>query len=348
MAMTPKERVEAVINGEKPDRVPIWQLNGIVGSQNHGIPWKDVRDNPKLATEVGIKFLRECGSDIITYVGVEPNAPLTDLDMEFKFVDNNYSNVMSHLFNEPEDVDKKQFYDPMNKSECPKFWLYQMEKVKMMIENENPDEYHTQVLSWSIMTTAGHLRGVEQLLMDIVMEPDLAHKVMKRSMELLNNTITTGLEIGATNAYIADPSASGSLINAEMFDEFCAPYIKPAIAKWKSKYKVPVFLHVCGETEPVIEAFKKIEPDVFSFDYMTDMCTIRDAVDNKIVMAGNLNPMDVIWQGTPDLIIEEAKKVFERADGKRLFLATGCESPRDTPTANLAAMKTACEQFGRY
>ena len=67
-----------------------------------------------------------------------------------------------------------------------------------------------------------------------------------------------------------------------------------------------------------------------------------------MMIAGNLNPMDVVWQGTPELVIETAKKCIQDADGCRFYLATGCETPRDTPLANLQAMKTAVETYGRY
>ncbi len=197
--MRPKERVEAVLQGTRPDRVPVWDINGIACSQNLGVRWKDVRDNPDLAVRVGMKFLRECGSDIIGYAGIEPNAPLSDLDMDLRFYDDNYTLVTSHLFRTAEDVDTKEFYDPKNESECPGLWKYQMEKVRLTVEREDPEEYHTQILSWSVMTTAGHLRGLEQLFMDMITEPDLAHHVMKRSAELVEGTVRTGLDLGATS-----------------------------------------------------------------------------------------------------------------------------------------------------
>ena len=44
----------------------------------------------------------------------------------------------------------------------------------------------------------------------------------------------------------------------------------------------------------------------------------------------------------------DASKKFIDAAGKRAVLATGCESPRDTPLENLQAMKAAAEKYGKY
>ena len=71
-------------------------------------------------------------------------------------------------------------------------------------------------------------------------------------------------------------------------------------------------------------------------------------LNNEVVIVGNLNHMDVIWQGTPESVIEHAKDCIAKADGCRFYLATGCETPRDTPIENLQAMKTAVEKYGRY
>ena len=241
-----------------------------------GYQWKDVVFDPKLSVEVMRKFARMSGTDTLAHTCIEPNGPLFDLGMKAKFVDDNYSNMMSKFYNDPEDIDKKEFYNPRKEEECPMFWKTSMGKIKLMAEVEN--EYLTHTFTWSIMTSAGHLRGVEQLLMDFMLEPDLAKKVMEKTGVFIDDVVRTGLEFGADAAYIADPSASGSLINADMFREFCSPYIKPIIEGWKKDFGAYIYLHVCGETEPVVEAFKEIKPSLFSFDFMTNLKKIKTGI----------------------------------------------------------------------
>ena len=345
--MTPKERELTILNGEKPDRMPIWQINGIVAAKILGQQWKDVRFDAKLATDLTMKFARMCGTDTLAHTCLEPNIMLMDLPgVEVKLPDDNYSNVMSHYYNEPEDIESKPLYDPRNKKEAKYLWQGILDKTKMLAEKEN--DYLTQQFSWSVMTTAGFLRNVESLMMDIMLEPDLAHKATAKAAWLVNEIITIGLENGVDAAYLPDPTSSGSLVDGATLEEYCAPHLKKMIASYKKDFDAPSYIHVCGESAPVAEAVSKLGAAVFSFDYMTDIREIRGLMGDKIILAGHLDPMNVTWMGTPELVLEKSKKCIEESDGLPFILSTGCETPRDTPLANLTPMLTAVEKYGRY
>ena len=56
------------------------------------------------------------------------------------------------------------------------------------------------------------------------------------------------------------------------------------------------------------------------------------------VLAGNIDPVAVLRNGTPDLITAAIAECHRQA-GPRYIVGAGCEVPRDTPPANLAAMR---------
>ncbi len=345
--MKPKDRELAVLNGEKPDRVPIWDINGINAVYIYGQQaWKDVREDSKMCVEYMRRWAKDTGTDILTGPCLESNAPLYDLGLEYKEVDDNYSNMMSVYYKDPEDIDKKGFYDPSNPKECPLLYAKMMNSVKLMTETEKDHLNH--VFGWGIMTTAGHLRGVEQLLTDFMLEPELAQKVMAKTTEFVDSVIRLGLGFGCDCTFIADPSASGTLISEDMFTDFCTPYLKKSFDGWKKDFGAYNYLHICGDTVPIVNCVNDVMPDVFSFDYMNDIADIKAAIGGKIVMAGNLNPMETVWLGTPETIMQASKEAIERAGGERFFLATGCEVPRDTTMDNLKAIYNAAEKYGRY
>ena len=344
--MKPKEREMAILNGEKVDRVPVWDINGINAAHVYGIQWKDIRTDSKQCVELMRKWGRECGTDVLSGPCMETNAPFFDLGLKYKMVDDNYSNMMSNYYNDPEDIDTKTFYDPSNPKECPLLWEYMFGSIKLMGETEKDHLNHA--FSWGIMTTAGAFRGVEQLLTDFMLEPELAQKVMNKVTEFVDGVIRAALDFGCDCTFIADPSASGTLISEEMFEEFCEPYLKKTFAGWKKDFQCNNYLHICGDTLPVIEGIKSVQPDVFSFDYMNDISEMRKAIGNKFVMAGNLNPMEVVWLGNPASIEQAAKAAIEKAEGDRFILATGCEVPRDTPMENLRAIAAAADKYGQY
>jgi uroporphyrinogen-III decarboxylase len=52
---------------------------------------------------------------------------------------------------------------------------------------------------------------------------------------------------------------------------------------------------------------------------------------------GNLNPVTVLREGTPDDVLN-ALAACHRDAGPRYIAGAGCETPRDTPHDNLRAM----------
>jgi len=344
--MTSKERELAILAGERPDRVPLYQLNAIVGAQVLGYEWKDVRFDGKLSAKLIKDFARMTGSDIV-HTWIETNSMFIDFPgMDVKLSDNNYSNVMTHYFNEPEDVDKKPMHDPANKKESKWLWKGILSKTQNLVGKDN--EYMVEQWSWSVMSAAGFLRNVESLMMDILLEPDVAHKVMRKSAEFVDGVIRTGIGLGADVAFLPDPTSSGSLIDGDTLRKFVAPHLKKMIGNYQKEFGVPTYIHVCGETEPVAEAISELGAKLFSFDYMVNVRDLRKLMGEKIVLAGNLDPMNVVWMGTPDVVMEASRKIIEESDGKPFVLATGCETPRDAPLINLQAMTAAADKYGRY
>ena len=347
--MTPMEREDAMIEGGTPDRIPVWQLNGIVAAQCLGYQWKDVRFDAKLSVEIYSKFIRMCGSDYYSPGCIETNATVMDLPgVEVKLSDNNYANVMSHYFNEPEDVDKKPLLDPHNKKETKWLWKGILDKVALAAEKEKAlKEYNVEFATWGIMTTAGYFRNVETLMMDVILEPELAHKVMEKASQHVDGIIRCAYESGAKATLIADPSSSGSLISEEIFREFETPRMKKMIKGHKKDFGAPSYIHVCGESLEVAKPISELGAVMFSFDFMNKIKDIRALTGDKIILAGNLDPMNVMWNGTPESVMAASKKCIEDAEGKKYVLTGGCETPRDAPLENLKAMAAASEKYGR-
>ena len=340
--ITPKDRELAMLDGEILDRMPIWQVCGIVAAKSLGYEWKDVRFDVEACTDISRRFAKQAGTDILGMTCVEMNAFMMDLGAEVKLPDDNYGNVVTHFYNDPEDLDRKELYDPSNQKEAPWLWKGNIGKSKLMAELEN--DYLVQQNSWGLMTTAGFLRNVETLLMDMVLEPELAHKVISKTKGLVDGIIRTGLENGCDTATLADPTSSGSLISADVFETFLSKDLKGMIRGFKDDYGAPTYIHVCGDTIPVAKPISEAGAAFFSFDFMNNPAEIRKLVGNKIILAGNLDPMDVVWKGTPEKVMAASKNFIDNIGGNAA-LATGCETPRDAPIENLQAMVKAVEKY---
>jgi [methyl-Co(III) methylamine-specific corrinoid protein]:coenzyme M methyltransferase len=83
-----------------------------------------------------------------------------------------------------------------------------------------------------------------------------------------------------------------------------------------------------------LELMESSGVDAISVDQSVDIATAKSKV-NKAMIIGNLDPVAVLWKGTPDTIREVSQKAINAGVD---LLAPGCGIVSKTPSANLQAM----------
>ncbi|MCX6638085.1 MAG: hypothetical protein NT090_23765, partial [Acidobacteria bacterium] len=77
--------------------------------------------------------------------------------------------------------------------------------------------------------------------------------------------------------------------------------------------------------------------DIVDLDYLSPLAMAREAMGPDQVLLGNLEPVGVLRNGTPESVAA-AITVCRREAGARYIVSAGCEVCRDTPVANLRAL----------
>ena len=80
---------------------------------------------------------------------------------------------------------------------------------------------------------------------------------------------------------------------------------------------------------------------MIDLDSMAPLDEARAEMGPEPVLAGNLDPVRVMRDGTPEGI-ESALAECHHQAGPRYIVAAGCEIPVGTPEANLRAMARYC------
>ena len=343
--MTKKERFEAVVNGELPDRVPVHDVACIAMSKATGNIWKDLRFNVEASTKATLEYNKLSDSDFC-FGMLETSSMFSDLGVDVSQPEDNYGNVGSFYFSSPEDIETKELYDPSDRSQSPLVHKGIIDKIQDYRKNKTSDQL-TCGWSWGAFTTAGFLRGPENLLMDVLEDPDSAKKAVCKAAKLVDGLIRED-SVGVDVIWIADPTSTGGMIDEAMFREFVLPETKKLVEGWKRDFGVPVMYHVCGDTMPIIDAVPETGIDIFSIDHAMNMAAARERVKDKICLMGNVDPITTLLNGTPEDVTRESKRIIEEggADG-RFILAGGCEVARDTPIENIQAMVSAAKNY-RY
>jgi uroporphyrinogen-III decarboxylase len=78
---------------------------------------------------------------------------------------------------------------------------------------------------------------------------------------------------------------------------------------------------------------------------MVPMAEGRAALGPKQVLLGNIDPVRVLRNGTPDEVYAAVAECHHQA-GDRFIVGAGCEVVRDTPPENLRALGRYAREHG--
>jgi uroporphyrinogen-III decarboxylase len=82
-----------------------------------------------------------------------------------------------------------------------------------------------------------------------------------------------------------------------------------------------VFIHICGNSHTIMDEVPEMSLDVFSVDHLVDRGRVKNDLDGKFALMGNVNPVATLWNGKPVSIKKEAKKTMDAvAPGGKFFL----------------------------
>lgn len=194
----------------------------------------------------------------------------------------------------------------------------------------------------SPFTLVGELRGVEALMLDLVMQPDFATEMLNGASEVIMNYIEMFCETGIDGMMLADPTASGSLVNKKEFNEFSKPYLQQCLYRIDKEGKVPL-VHICGDTTILLDSIADVGAQVFSLDHAVNLRLASKVIDGKMTLLGNLRPFETLYSKDVLGIMEDASACIKKAGRRNFILGAGCDLLIDTPVDKVLAMKKAAK-----
>jgi MtaA/CmuA family methyltransferase len=178
------------------------------------------------------------------------------------------------------------------------------------------------------------LRGINALMLDFYDDPafvrDLFEFVVDLELRFAQAQIQAGIDL------IGVGDAAASLVGPRIYQEFVWPYEKNLVDGLHA-LGTRVRLHVCGNTRFCLEDFRRLGCEIVDLDSLAPLDQARRAMGPDQVLLGNINPVTILRDGSPD-IVREAVAECHRQAGHRYIVGAGCEVPRDTPHGNLQAM----------
>ncbi|MDR1253332.1 MAG: methyltransferase [Treponema sp.] len=185
-------------------------------------------------------------------------------------------------------------------------------------------------------TLAYNLYGVENLVLDTVLEPEKTKKLIGELAVIPIEFAKAQFDAGADMITWADHVTS-DLVSAKIYEEFLLPvHIKAAKILQKGG---PVILHICGNVTDRLDCIARTGFTLFHMDSRNDIAAAVKQVGSSITITGCVNNPVTLGQGTPAMVREEVEANLR--SGVRL-ISPECALPSSVPRENLKCLvKTA-------
>jgi uroporphyrinogen decarboxylase len=194
-------------------------------------------------------------------------------------------------------------------------------------------------------TLTAHLRGSE-LFLDMMMEPERTHEIMKIATEVGKQTADFYLDGGCDVIAVVDPMTSQ--ISPEHFEDFVTPYVNAIFDHVRQRGKLSS-LFVCGDATRNLEVMCHTRCDNVSVDENIPLELLCNLARKSGKSAGgNLKLTTVLLLGKPADAMLDAIRCIDTGGREGFVLAPGCDLPYGTPEANLQAVaRMARDEYQR-
>ena len=360
--MNSRQRILAALSNEQPDRVPIFEL--WVNESSYfqlarllGIHVPESEDSSDMFGEETVESL-DVYSDVVRELELDSTCTAFSMGLRRISEDKgiNKYGVVERLsrhgepmpvegpIREPSDV---RGFDMVSKLEPDDF-----AGVRRVIERVGGDKAHFVMISEPFQISWFLRGGMETLLTDYILNPQLVHDLASIAVEfqvaVIDHLLGIGVDVIVMNGDLAGERTV--LMSPDHYREYIKPYEKQVVDYAHSK-GAKVIRHTDGNIWPILDdlvecGFDGIHP--FQPQCM-DIGEAKRHIAGKTCIIGNIDCRDLLPFGTEDEVERAVKKTIEIAapGGGYIISSSNTIHPNCRPE-NYVAMVKAAHKYGVY
>ena len=329
--MTSRQRILAMIAGKRTDRLPLMPITMMFAGDLAGVPYGKYVLDHRLLVEAQIRTAERFDLDYVSAIS-DPAREAADLGAAVKFFENQPPAIdeASALL-----ADRKRL--ARLKAPDPHKGRRMRDRVKAVALFRKRVGGAKLIEGWieGPCAMGADLRGMNTLMYDYFDDPGFVRDLFAFAVEMELAFARAQIEAGAD--LIGAGDAASSLVGPRIYAEFVWPW-QQKLVDGLHALGAPVRLHICGDTRPNLQLMGRLGCEIVDLDSMVPLAEARAKMGTRQVLLGNLHPVHVVRDGTPEGI-KQALAECRRQAGRRYIVGAGCEVPRGTPAENLLAMR---------
>ncbi len=335
------ERFMTALRREQPDRVPIWELlvNRPVIDKMYGpeVSYLDFAEKEDLDGVCVFEDLRQ--------TPVDDNHFHDEWGILWGYGKADVPYPAQHPIHSEADLDKLVPPDPDADHR-----LVTLEEAVRRFKGERAIVF----LGHDVYEFSANLRGMDNLLMDYALNPDLAHRVAQVTLDYKLRVLERALELGADVALTGDDYAyrHAPMMSPTHFREFILPYLKQ-IVDMAHAQGFPYIKHTDGNIWSLLDMMVD-EAGIDGIDPLEPIATMdigqaKQQYGHRVCLCGNVDCSVVLTRGSKELVIEAVKETIAKASpgGGHIMASSNSIHPAVDPEL-YKTMMWATREFGVY
>jgi uroporphyrinogen decarboxylase len=342
--MTSYQRIEKALRGEWPDTVPVMLHNFMMAAREAGISMARFRSDPEAIARSFIQAVETyhydgivLDIDTVTLAGAAGVPVDFPEDLPARTRGARLKTLQEVVDLEPVDI---THYHGVQ------VWL---EASRLLHKHFDDEIYLRGNCEQCPFSLASMVRGMDEWLMDLL-DPESeenAHRLLEHCTAITLQFVDLIAKTGAHMTSNGDSPAGPDLVSPELYRRFALPYERRIVER-SHALGLPHILHICGNTDLILEDMLSCGSDGLDLDYKTSMRFAHRLMKNRTVFVGNLDPSSVLALGTVAHVEQTTRELLDVfADTPRFILNAGCAIPAATPPENLHAMIRIARTFTR-
>jgi uroporphyrinogen decarboxylase len=333
--MNGRQRIEAALQGEWPDRTPVMLHNFMMAAREAGVTMRQFREDTVTMARCFAEAVDRYDLDGIM-IDVDTVTLAGAVGVPVDFPEDAPARLHGACLPTLEAVRDLAPVD-LSRNERVKIWT---EAVAILVRQYAGEIFIRGNCDQCPFSVAGAMRGLDQWLMDVAgqEQDELVHQLLEYCTDITCQFLKLMAKTGAHMLSNGDSPAGPDMLSPRLYSTYALPY-EQRVAQCSRELGFPYLLHICGKTDRILKPMLEIGADALELDYKTNIQMAHDLLKDHVTFVGNLDPSGVLARGTPALVTEKTNALLDVfADTPRFVLNSGCALPADTPSENIRAM----------
>jgi MtaA/CmuA family methyltransferase len=317
--------------GPLPNKVLFRPILMYFAAKFIGRSYGEFASDYNVLVEANLRCMDEFGLDMLGLIS-DPYRETSAFGAKIKFIPDGVPRCLNYLVATSADIDNLKNPD-VYKSERTLDRIRAGEVLSKKTQGKIP------IIGWieGPLAEACDLAGVQNMMMQLMMDPDFANRLMDKCMTTAKDFARAQIEAGCSIIGMGD--AVCSQIDADTYNMYVKERHRELI-EYIHGLGGKIKLHICGDTTHLLPSYKDFNIDILDLDWQVDIAHARSILGDEVVFAGNINPV-LVQDNTREEVYNLCKSLVEKHRNERFILSAGCEITVLTPAENLKAMNEA-------